>query len=170
MVAVGSAANPIDDPADASLLAAYAVNLVDAVDGALPAWIQHVIAERWQSWSGSPATSELVTAAVVAAEQARTEGIPQLRALLALDVDEQRTNPLAILRHVAGHATAALAAAGVPPVRRDEQAERLHPADVYDVGPAAFVDLGPEVHEAGLHWGAAKAYVVLARIKRPMGR
>jgi len=64
------------------------------------------------------------------------------------------------------HPTAVLAAAGVPTVRRDRVAERLLPDDVYDLAPAAFADVAPELHEPGLVWGAAKAHVVLARRRR----
>ena len=163
MVPVGPPANPIDDPADAAALAGYAGSLLDAVDVALPRWIEQVVVGRWRDWSGAPATPELRKAAEVAAESARTDAIPALRALLETDIDEQRTNPLAILRGATAHATATLADAGVPPVQRDEQAERLLPDDTYDLGPAAFADFGPAVHDAGLLWGAAKAHVVLAR-------
>ena len=163
MVAVGPAANPIDDPAEAAVLAGYAGTLLDAVAVALPRWIERVVTGRWHDWSGAPAAPELRKAAEVAAERSRTDAIPALRALLETDIDEQRTNPLAILRGAAAHATAALAAAGVPPVQRDEQAERLLPDDTYDLGPAAFADLGPAVHDAGLLWGAAKAYIILVR-------
>jgi len=166
MVAVEPAANPIDDPADAAALAAYASTLLDAVGGALPGWIERVVAGRWHDWTGAPAAPDLRQAADVAAARARAEAIPALQALLETDVDEQRTNPLSILRGAAGHATAALAAAGVPPVQRDEQAERLLPDDTYDLGPAAFADFGPVVHDAGLLWGAAKAHVILARRRR----
>jgi hypothetical protein len=62
-----------------------------------------------------------------------------------------------------------LVAAGVPPVHRDRHAERLFPDDLYDLGPAAFGDLGPEVHDRGLEWGAAKAHVVLRRRRPRLG-
>ena len=89
--------------------------------------------------------------------------MPALRALLAVDVGEQPTNPLEIIRRSVVHPTRVLAAAGVPPVERDEQARRLFPDDDYDLVPGAFGDLDPAVHEPGLHWGAAKAHVLLRR-------
>ncbi len=91
---------------------------------------------------------------------------PLLRTLLATDVDAQRANPLAILRQAVRYPNEVLAAAGVPAVRRDAHAERLFPDDAYDLGPAAFGDLHPSVHEPGLVWGAAKAHVILARRRR----
>jgi hypothetical protein len=89
-----------------------------------------------------------------------------VRALLETDVDEQRTGPLAIVREAVVHPTGVLARAGVPPVVRDEHAERLFPDDAYDLTPGAFADLDPALHEPGLVWGAAKAHVVLARRRR----
>jgi hypothetical protein len=92
---------------------------------------------------------------------------PRLRRLLADDVDVQRTNPLAILRSAVRFPTAVLLGAGVPPVRRDAQAEAMFPDDVYDLSPATFADLGPSVHEPGLVWGAAKAHVMISRRRSP---
>jgi hypothetical protein len=57
----------------------------------------------------------------------------------------------------------------VPPAARDETDERLFPEDVYGLGPASFADIDPSVHEPGVAWGAAKAYVHLAR-RRAEGR
>ena len=37
------------------------------------------------------------------------------------------------------------------------------PDDVYAIGPLAWSDLGEEVHEAGITWGAWKAATVLVR-------
>ena len=54
--------------------------------------------------------------------------------------------------------TAVLEAAGVPPVVRDEAAEELFPDDRYDLIPASFADLGADLAEVGLYWGAAKAF------------
>jgi hypothetical protein len=94
---------------------------------------------------------------------------PELRALLARDIDEQRTNPLAVVRRAVVYPTAVLRAAGVPAVVRDADAEARFPDDAYDLVPAAFADLDPALHEPGLVWGAAKAHVHLAR-RRAEGR
>ena len=84
-------------------------------------------------------------------------------ALLATDVDEQRANPLAVLRSAVRYPTAVLAAAGVPPVVRSEFDERAFPDDVYGLAPATWADLDPALQERGIVWGAAKAHVVLGR-------
>jgi hypothetical protein len=89
--------------------------------------------------------------------------MPELRALLAADVDAQRANPLALLRAAVRHPTEVLRAAGVAPVARDEFAEHSFPDDIYDLSPAAFADVDPSLTELGIVWGAAKAHVILTR-------
>lgn len=166
MVAMSPETNPLDDPADARALAQHAAALADAVDSALVGWLERVVVERWGTWHGRQAPAELVVAARQAGERARSQLLPELRALLVTDVDEQRSNPLALIRRAAVAATTVLRDAGVPPVDRDEHAERLFPDDVYDLAPATFGDLDPSVQEPGLLWGAAKAHVILARRRR----
>jgi hypothetical protein len=167
MVTVDPDANPLDDPGDAAALARHAAALVDAVDAALVAWVQRMVEDRWRRANGgAPITDELRARARAVGERARGQLVPQLRSLVATDVDEQRTNPLALLRRAVPAVTEVLEAAGVPPVARDAEAERLFPDDVYDLTPGAFADLDPSVHEPGLVWGAAKAHVILARRRR----
>jgi hypothetical protein len=89
--------------------------------------------------------------------------MPALRQLLAADVDDQRTNPMAVLRGAVRYPTRVLQAAGVPAVVRDEFAERAFPDDLYDLAPATWADIDPALHEPGLTWSAAKAHTVLAR-------
>ena len=89
--------------------------------------------------------------------------MPRIRTLLSMDLDEQATNPLALLRSAVRYPTEVLAAHGVPPVDRDEFAVRAFPDDVYDLSPASFGDVHPDLHEPGLVWGAAKAHVHLQR-------
>ena len=88
-----------------------------------------------------------------------------MRALLAADIDDQHTTPLSLLRGAVRYPTAVLSAAGVPPVRRDEQQERLFPDDLYDLAPATFADVDPALAEVGMAWGAAKAFEHLQRHK-----
>ncbi len=63
-------------------------------------------------------------------------------------------------------ATAALADAEVPALRRDPFAQRQDPDDHYDLTPGSFADIDPGLAEPGLAWGAAKAHVHLARRRR----
>jgi hypothetical protein len=161
-------AGPTDDPADLAALARYADALAAAVEAALPGWVERVVAERWGGWSAEPLPAAVQDAAAAAGRQALAEVGPALRALLATDVDRQRSNPLALIRTAVDWPTAVLAGAGVPPVERDPEARRLFPDDVYDLTPASFGALDPSVHEPGLVWGAAKAHVVLRR-RRGLG-
>ncbi|MGK2948680.1 MAG: hypothetical protein ACSLFP_08910 [Acidimicrobiales bacterium] len=152
-----------DDPDDAAALARYARALGDAVDVALVGWVEQAVAQRWEQCHSAPPPAAVAAAARAAGERARSEVLPQLRTLLATDVDAQRANPLALLRQAVAHPTTVLADAGVPPVERDPQAEQLFPDDLYDLTIATFGDLHPSVHEPGLVWGAAKAHVILRR-------
>ncbi len=155
-------------PSDDELLAAHAAVLADGIDRALGPWVVRsvqVIAEAWQPGLGRTLEAD----AVDAGARAQADIGPQVRALLAADVDAQATGPLALLRGAVRYPTEVLAGAGVPPVVRDEFAERAFPDDVYGLAVAAFADLDPALHEAGLVWGAAKAHVVLAR-RRAEGR
>jgi hypothetical protein len=93
------------------------------------------------------------------AELVRTD----LLALLSTDVDEQRMNPLHILRACVAPATSALHTLGVPKAARDQYEESAMPDDVYALGPLTWRDLGEDVHDAGINWGAYKAAVVLSR-------
>jgi hypothetical protein len=169
MVAVGEHANPVDDPRDAAALASYADALADAVVEALPAWVERTVTLRYREWRAGDPPPAVVAASREAGRAAVAEIEAPLRELLATDPDAQRANPLALVRRAVGRPTEVLRDAGVPPVARDPQAERLFPEDHYDLTPAAFADVDPALHEPGLVWGAAKAHVILAR-RRAEGR
>ncbi|MEJ7583271.1 MAG: hypothetical protein WKF43_04120 [Acidimicrobiales bacterium] len=116
--------------------------------------------------TSTPVAAEARAAAAVAGDGARDEVGPRLRELLALDVDEQPTGPLALLREAVRYPTAVLRDVGVTPVPRDAFAERAFPDDVYGLAPASFADIDPDLTEPGVAWGAAKAHVILARRRR----
>jgi hypothetical protein len=87
-----------------------------------------------------------------------------VRALLASDIDAQRTNPLSLLRGAVRYPTAVLRDAGVAPTgQRDEFAVRAFPDDVYDLAPATWTDVDESLQEPGIAWGAWKAYTHLSR-------
>jgi hypothetical protein len=90
----------------------------------------------------------------------------QVRALLALDVDEQRVNPLDVVRRAVSYPTMVLRAAGMPEVVRDEFAARTFPDDVYDLAPASFAEVDQSLYEPGVEWGAAKAHAHLSRRRK----
>jgi hypothetical protein len=157
--------HPLDDPGDAAALAGHARTLADAVDAAIPRWIDLSI-RRVLADQGIAVDEALERRIEAAAADAGAEGGRRVRALLATDVDAQAANPLAVLRSLVGHATAVLRAAGARPAARDEFRERAFPDDVYDLSPATFADVDPSLHEPGIVWGAAKAHVHLARRRR----
>jgi hypothetical protein len=150
-----------DNPDDLARLDALATALADAVEAALPGWVERAVASRVPLLTGASRA-----AAVEAGRRAAAEVGPAVRDLLSTDVDEQRANPLAVLRRAVRYPTEVLRAAGVEPSRRDEFAERAFPEDVYDLTPATWADVDPLLHERGIVWGAAKAHVVLARRRR----
>src|SRR5688572_11874240 len=98
MTLVVDGANPLDDPADAAALAAHARALAGAVLAALPGWVERVVAERYRAWRGDDPPSEVVSEARAAGAAAVGDVEGPLRELLAQDPDEQRANPLAIVR------------------------------------------------------------------------
>lgn len=149
-------------PDDEARLAAYATALADAVDAALGEWVRRSVLARCAQ-SGTDVTADLVAATDHAAAACRDDVGSRVRALLATDVDGQASTPLTLLRAAVAYPTAVLAAAGVPPVVRDDFRERAFPDDPYDLTPAGFADVSPDLADPGLAWGAAKAHVHLSR-------
>jgi hypothetical protein len=136
-------------------LAEHGADLADAVERALPVWAARVVVER-----GGPALRDAGEAAGRAAADAL---VPELRALLAADVDRQRANPMTLLRRAVAWPAAVLAEAGVPAPRRDDHARAHFPDDDYGLTPMTFGDIDPSLHEAGILWGALKARAHLVR-------
>lgn len=156
------------DERDEEQLARYAADLADGVEAALAPWVERCVRTGCAA-AGVSADDGLLAAARAAGVRCRDEVAPAVRALLVTDIDEQATTPLAVLRGAVRHPTEVLEAAGVPAPRRDEFAQRSFPEDRYELAPASFADLDPDLVEAGLRWGAAKAHVHLAR-RRAEGR
>jgi hypothetical protein len=141
----------VAEPDPEGQLKDYAAALAAGVERALPVWVVRSIERR----STDVAPGEVNRAAA----QAAAEVGGAVRRLLASDIDQQRTTPLALLRSAVRYPTEVLRQAGVPPVQRDRFAEEAFPDDVYDLTPATFADLDPDLAEPGLAWGAAKAFV-----------
>ena len=145
--------------ADEAQLAAFALDLADRVDVAIESWVRRSL--RTSASAGGVAFDESVVADVVSAT--RAAAMPELRRVLAADVDEGAGSPLAALRAAVGPMTAALEQWGAAHPPRDEFLERQFPGDPYQLGPASFADVDPDLHEPGLVWGAARAHVHLRR-------
>ena len=135
----------------------HARALADAVEVALPGWVEGSVARIMAAWSGWPPDADVLEAAREAGRRAGAEVGAEIRALLAADIDDQWTTPLSLLRAAVRFPTAVLRDAGVPPVERDPFRERLEPGDLYDLSPASFADVDPALAEPGMVWGAAKA-------------
>lgn len=144
-------------------LARYGEALTVAVEAALGPWMAAAVDARLPAGLGPALRADVDRALAEATDRAVADVGGKLRRLLALDLDDQWTNPLSIIRQAVAYPTAVLAAAGAPPAARDDTDAALHPDDVYGLVPLAFGDLGPEVHERGMEWGAAKAHVHLTR-------
>ncbi|MEO1061005.1 MAG: hypothetical protein AAFZ07_06280 [Actinomycetota bacterium] len=151
---------------DDALFAELSARLTDELVAAIPAWVERRVCELHDAWAGST-PPEVRAAAVAAGAAAATQLRGELDELFALDLDEQRSNPLHHVRGLVAFPSAVLAEAGVGEVVRDADAERLFPDDVYDLTPGGFVDIAPELHELGLAWGASKAKAHLSRRRTP---
>jgi len=147
--------DPTIEPADGSdaRLAELAEALIVGVVAALPGWVERCVAER--ATPGMVVPPEKV---VEAGRAAADEVGERLSTLLATDIDEQWTGPLAVIRGAVRFPTDLLHDAGAQPVERDVDAQRLFPDDPYDLTPAAFADVHPALQGPGLAWGAAKAF------------
>jgi hypothetical protein len=142
---------------DEEMFAAISDRLVDVAGRALGPWVAATVARF--------GVDDAVGTAA-AAERCAVEITAELRDLLAHDVDRQRSTPLAILRGAGRYPSQVLAAAGVPKPYRDPFDARNDPDDVYGVSPATWSDLGDEMADVGIAWGAAKAHLHLRRHKR----
>jgi hypothetical protein len=147
----------VGEQVESSGIDGYGSALADCIEAALPDWVRGAVSRLMTAWSGT-VPPEVAAAAAVAGEAARAEVGSRVRTLLTLDIDQQTTTPLALLRSAVRYPTEVLAAAGVPALARDSFAVRAFPDDVYGLSPATWADLGPEVGEAGIRWGAAKAF------------
>lgn len=127
----------------------HAAALADAICAALPGWVERTVTRI---------APELHDHAVLAGKEAVDDICPRVRELLAADIDEQATTPLALLRDAVRYPAGVLAAANIAPVPRDPFDRDRFPDDAYGLTPASWVDVDPALHELGIAWGAAKAF------------
>jgi hypothetical protein len=155
-----------DEQRGLALLQEASDAIVAGVERELPGWVVRSVAHILDAWGrASVDARERAGRAAVAAGRAATERVvAELRALFALDPEEQRSTPLEIVRQAYREPTAVLAAAGIPPVVRDEFAERAWPDDSYGLVVHGLGDLGDDdLAPLQMAWGLAKAKVVRAR-------
>ena len=140
--------------------------IVAGVEQQVPGWVQTQIERLLDAWGRAPeearvrAEAQSADAGIAAARRI----VDELRALFAVAPVQQQATPLEIVRTAYREPTAVLAAAGVPPIVRDEFDERAWPDDVYGLVPRTLGDLGdPELAPLHLAWGMAKATVIRDR-------
>jgi len=139
----------------------YSARLLQSVTAVAGPWAVRLVDERLTA-NGLlglvPEESRL--SAVTETERLAIEG---LRELLELDAEQQRTNPLAVLRAATAPIGRFLASVGATPVERDEFDQRSFPDDVYGLAPATWADIDASLLEPGIEWGAWKAATIIGR-------
>jgi len=157
---------------DQETFLAFGAELADAIERAIPEWVRRAVHSRLDGHrpAGREGADDVDPVLLdlrisEAGSAAAADVASRLSDLLQRDVDDQWTNPLSVVRDAVRYPNAILSNLNVPEVERDRQAVNILPNDVYDLAPANFAALGPEVHECGIRWGAAKAHVHLQRHK-----
>jgi hypothetical protein len=140
--------------------------LAAAVEAAVPGWVERCVVTVLSAWQGGPGPDDLAAARDAGREAAADVGA-RLRALLAADIDDQRSTPLTILRGAVRFPTEVLGRAGVPPVVREAYEEEAFPGDSYGLTPVSFADIDPALVEPAIRWGAAKAFLHKRRHEPP---
>lgn len=130
-------------------------DLINGIVSALPGWVATCVQHRAGAVPIAP------SAVAKAANQAAIEVDRRLRDVLRQPLPNQRVGPLEIVRDAVRFPTEVLEAAGVAPVVRDPFAMRNFPDDIYELSPAAFSDVHEDLHDLGIAWGAAKAWLHL---------
>ena len=143
-------------------LESYPKDLFMAVIHAVPSWVARRMLEI-ASHGGVSAGADFMEAIESVSRETVQQLSGDLLALLATDVDQQRFNPLQVVREANVFANQSLAMLGVPVPRRDEFDAQVMPHDHYAVGPLTWKDLSEDVHDAGITWGAWKAATILTR-------
>lgn len=133
----------------------FGLALGDAVVAAVSSWLRGVFIARL----GSDARLDERFDDVVTQLEAELED--RFRRLATADIDEPISGPLEQIRRATSGATNLLRDLDASPVVRDEAVVALYPEDVFGIGPTAAMELGQEVHDASIAWGAAKAYLHL---------
>ena len=128
--------------------------LADGIQAALPGWVVSCVESRVAEMA-----PEVRAAAEAAGAAAAAEVGAEVAELLAADIDAQRENPLAVLRRAVRYPTEVLLAARAAPPNRDDFAIDRFPDDVFDLTPASFADIHPDLQALGVTWGAAKAFL-----------
>lgn len=135
---------------------------------ATPAWVRRSIVGVAESQSIAIADPE---EALIEDAQARGAAFvdQRLGQLLEADISEQKTTPLSVFRDAARFPVEVLHQLGASEVTRIDVERWAFPNDPFGITPRSLGELGPEVQEAGIAWGAAKAHVHLSRRRNSEG-
>jgi hypothetical protein len=147
-------------------LAEAGAAIVVGVEAQVPRWAPAQVDRLLDAWGRTTpeARARAEADAIDAGNAAARRIVAELRELFDTDPERQRVTPLEIVRTAYREPTQVLAAAGVPPVVRDEFDERAWPDDVYGLVLQSLGDLGdPELAPLHLAWGMAKATLIRAR-------
>jgi hypothetical protein len=139
--------------------------IVAGVERCGPGWVEEQVGRVLNAWARLDAgeRGRVEAQARAAGVAAATRVARSLRDLLATPVERQRSTPLELVRTLYREPTAVLAAAGVPPVMREEFDARTWPDDRYGLVPRTLADLGdPDLGPLHLAWGLAKAAALRA--------
>lgn len=140
---------------------AYSARLLESVTAVVVPWARRLVDERLVSDGLMESVSqEARRSAVAETERLAVDGLSEL---LKLDAEQQRTNPLTVLRSATIPLGRFLSSVGATPVARDEFDRRSLPDDVFGLAPATWADIDPSLVEPGLEWGAWKAATIISR-------
>jgi len=154
----------VEDPDPQTALAGLGAELAARVSASVPGWVLRCVDDRLPR--PTPDRDQVMTRAETAGRSAQQEVAAKLAALLAQDVDAQRSTPLAVVREAVSWPTGVLREAGVAPMPRDPFVSARFPDDPYGLTPASLQALDPALGELAIAWGAAKA---LAHRRRHTG-
>lgn len=139
----------------------YSDRLLRNVTAVVVPWATRLVDERLASDGLIDGVSrEARRSSVAEAERLAVDGLTEL---LTLDAEQQRTNPLTVLRSATVPLSRFLASVGATPIARDEFDRRSFPDDVFGLAPATWADIDPSLVEPGLEWGAWKAATIISR-------
>lgn len=155
-----SSVNSAFDASDEAKFLNHGQRLHRAISGAIRPWLDAVIETRIANTSIADQLDETLDEITLAVDRSITE-------LINADVDQPLSGPLERIRREVEPLNDLLDRLGVSPPHRDAVDVQMRPADRHALGPMTFRDLGDDVHEAGITWGAAKAHLHLQRRQRP---
>ncbi|MEY3033888.1 MAG: hypothetical protein RLZ86_510 [Actinomycetota bacterium] len=146
----------------------YSERLLRTMESTTPAWLRasfdRVVSAQGLHDRVDPERRD------VAIDEARAWLLSELGSLLESEAWEQRRNPLDLVRECTTRLSEELGAIGARPVKRDEFQEKSFPGDAFDLCPATWADVHPDLHEVGLEWGAWKAATIISHRRTTIER